>query len=163
MIWADDDQIGVFFRPDHEETARSDPLSRPTSVVSSQEKTSGVVRTSCPVPAASRSVAGVRHGPPNAPEAPKPHVVEQDQQDVGRPGRGPDRLRRREGGVRVPAESRRYQPGMPCHEPRYPAIVGQLVCWLLLQPLSARIDSIRRSVVVSINSARNSWVCGSMA
>ena len=52
-------------------------------------------------PAASRSAVGVWHGPPNALDAPKPDVVEQDDQHVRRALGRQQRLDRRERRVRV--------------------------------------------------------------
>ena len=51
--------------------------------------------------AAKRSAVGVAQGPPKALEAPKPDVVEQDDEDVGRTRRRPQWLDRWERRLRV--------------------------------------------------------------
>ena len=84
-------------------------------------------------PAASRSAVGVWHGPPNALEAPKPDVVEQDHQDVGRPGRRTQRL---DGGNAVSGSFASYvvRPGV--RRCGIGSIVRACRSWLMLRTSS---------------------------
>ena len=87
MIWVDNDQIDVFFHPDHERT-------RPFGRLGCHEGTCavrdflGVDDRAFRQPAASRSVAGARHGPPNALEAPNPTSSSRISKTLGTPAGG---------------------------------------------------------------------------